>query len=83
MIKDRIILITLVLSVWALIATVWLKPSNSFAHADGHMHNSFEVLGVAEEVHSHSLSHLDIYDFEEAAQDAVNGCRVDNGTIMC
>ena len=50
---DRIILIALVVGVWGLLGTIWLKPSNVDAHADGHTHYSFELFDVAEEGHSH------------------------------
>ena len=50
---DRIILIALVVGVWGLLGTIWLKPSNVDAHADGHTHYSFELFDVAEEWHSH------------------------------
>ena len=52
---DRIILITLVVGVWGLIGTIWLKPSLVGAHgADGHTHMSYEVFGAAEEGHTHT-----------------------------
>ena len=65
---DRIILIVLVIGVWGLIGTMWLKPSNVDAHDDGHTHNSYEVYGVAEEGHSHSHDHY---------------CDVDGDTAYC
>ena len=53
---DRIILIVLVVGVWGLVGTIWLKPSNVDAHADGHTHYSFELFGIAEEGHSHNYA---------------------------
>ncbi len=70
MTKDRIILIALMISIWALIGAIWLKPSDSFAQA-GHMHNSIEILGVAKENHHHQISYKDIYDFEEGVTSVV------------
>lgn len=45
---DRIILIILVVGVWGLIGTIWLKPNNVDAHDDGHTHYEY-----AEEGHTH------------------------------
>ena len=53
---DRIILIVLVVGVWGLVGTIWLKPANVNAHADGHTHDSYDVYGVAEEGHSHDYA---------------------------
>ena len=53
---DRVILIALVIGVWGLIGTIWLKPSTVDAHADGHTHNSYDVYGVAEDGHSHDYT---------------------------
>ena len=50
---DRIILIILAVGIWGLIGTMWLKPSNVDAHADGHTHAAHDVLGVAKEGHTH------------------------------
>ena len=55
MIKDRVILIALIVSIWALIGTIWLKPSDSFAHDDGHDHYG----AYADEGHSHDVSDID------------------------
>ena len=51
---DRIFLIALVIGVWGLIGTMWLRPSNVDAHADGHTHDSYEVYGVAKKGHTHT-----------------------------
>ena len=40
----RIILMTLVLKVFALTGTIWLKPEN----VDAHTHDAHNLLGVAE-----------------------------------
>ena len=53
---DRIILIILAVGIWGLLGTIWLKPSNVDAHADGHTHYSYELYDVAEEGHSHDYA---------------------------
>ena len=83
---DRIILIALVVGVWGLLGTIWLKPSNVDAHADGHTHYSFELFDVAEEGHSHeghSHDSYDIYDFKRTVKKIVRKCFVDGGYISC
>jgi hypothetical protein len=52
---DRIIMVVFLIGVWGLLGTIWLKPANVNAHADGHTHDSYDVYGVAEEGHSHDL----------------------------
>ena len=59
---DRIIMVVFLVGVWGLLGTIWLKPSNVDAHADGHTHYSFELFDVAEEGHSHDS--YDIGDFK-------------------
>ena len=78
---DRIILIALVVGVWGLLGTIWLKPSNVDAHADGHTHYSFELFDVAEEGHSHDS--YDIGDFKRKVKKIVQNCFVDAGYISC
>ena len=78
---DRIILIVLVVGVWGLVGTIWLKPSNVDAHADGHTHYSFELFDVAEEGHSHDS--YDIGDFKRKVKKIVQNCFVDAGYISC
>jgi len=51
--RDRIILTFLAVGIWGLIGTIWLKPGNVNAHADGHTHESFDVFNVATKNHSH------------------------------
>ena len=53
---DRIIMVVFLVGVWGLLGTIWLKPSNVDAHADGHTHYSFELFDVAEEGHSHDYA---------------------------
>ena len=50
---DRIILITLVVGIYGLIGAILIKPINVDAHADGHTHLAYDVLGVAKEGHTH------------------------------
>ena len=78
---DRIILIVLVVGVWGLVGTIWLKPSNVDAHADGHTHASYDVYGVAEEGHSHES--YDIYGLKREVKKIVGNCFVDAGSIFC
>jgi hypothetical protein len=70
---DRIILIILAVGVWGLLVTVWLKPSNVDAHADGHTHERYELYGVAEESHSH----------EYAEEGHLHTCYVDGEYASC
>ena len=95
---DRIILIVLVIGIWGLIGTMWLKPSNVDAH-DGHTHESIDVFGVAEEYHSHDYaeeghshdyaerdhSHnvFAIYNFKTAIVRILLDCSVDGDSISC
>lgn len=72
-IKDRLILIALIISIWALIGTIWLKPSDSFAHADGHTHDAWDIYGVAEEGHTHDY----------AVKRIVENCSVYDDSISC
>ena len=52
---DRTILITLVIGVWVLIGTLWLKPSNVDARdRDGHTHDHI----YAKVDHSHSINQI-------------------------
>jgi hypothetical protein len=53
---DRIIMVVFLIGVWGLLGTIWLKPANVNAHADGHTHDSYDVYGVAEEGHSHDYA---------------------------
>ena len=53
---DRIILVVFLVGVWGLLGTIWLKPSNVDAHADGHTHYSFELFDVAAKRHSHDYA---------------------------
>ena len=78
---DRIILIALVVGVWGLLGTIWLKPSNVDAHADGHTHYSFELFDVAEKDHSHDTS--DIYGIKREVKKIVGNCFVAAGYISC
>ena len=53
---DRIILIVLVVGVWGLLGTIWLKPSNVNAHDDGHTHDyadSYHDHNYAKKSHTH------------------------------
>ena len=79
--RDRIILIALVVGVWGLLGTIWLKPSNVDAHADGHTHYSFELFDVAEEGHSHDS--YDINGLKRKVKKIVQNCFVDAGYISC
>ena len=53
---DRIILITLVAGVYGLIGTILIKPISVDAHADGHTHAAYDILGVAKEGHTHAYA---------------------------
>jgi hypothetical protein len=79
---DRIILIVLVIGVWGLIGTMWLKPSNVDAHDDGHTHNSYEVYGVAEESHSHDYA-VSYHDHDYAEESHSHTCDVDGSYATC
>ncbi len=79
---DRIILIVLVAGVWGLLGTIWLKPSNVDAHADGHIHFSHEVHGVADDNHSHDYADsYHSHDYAEAGHD--HHCTVDGDSAYC
>ena len=88
---DRIILIALVVGVWGLLGTVLLKPNTVDAHADGHIHFSHEVHGVADDNHSHDYAdsyHSHGYaddnhshDYAEAGHD--HHCTVDGDSAYC
>jgi len=78
---DRIIMVVLVVGVWGLLGTIWLKPSNVDAHNDGHFHYSYDVYGVAEEGHSHDSS--DISGLKRKVKKIVQNCFVDAGYISC
>lgn len=87
---DRIILIVLIVGVWGLIGTMWLKPNNVGAHDDGHTHESIDVFGVAEEYHSHDYAERDhphnvfaIYNFKSAIVRILLDCSVDGDSISC
>ena len=51
---DRTILITLVIGVWVLIGTLWLKPSSVGAFVDDHTHDHI----YAKVDHSHSANQV-------------------------
>ena len=79
---DRIILIILAVGIWGLIGTMWLKPSNVDAHADGHIHYSFELFDVAEERHSHDYA--DSYHSHDYANSShSHTCDVIGGYAEC
>ena len=51
---DRIILINLVAGFYGVIGTILIKPISIDAHADGHTHAAYDILGVAKEGHTHA-----------------------------
>jgi hypothetical protein len=76
---DRIFLIALVIGVWGLIGTMWLRPSNVDAHADGHTHDSYDVYGIAKKGHTH-----DSYEvYGVAKKGHTHTCYVDGDTANC
>ena len=51
--SDKFILITMIIGVYGLIVTMWLKPVSVGAQSDGHTHNAKDLFGVAKKGHSH------------------------------
>ena len=74
-ITDRIILLFLIIGVWLLIGTLWLRPNIVIADAIKNTHD------YAAEEHKHSTS--DISKFKWKVRRIVEDCSVTEGEILC
>ncbi len=80
---DRILLLALAFGVYAVLGTLWLQPTLTLAHDDGHTHyHQYAEEGHghydAEEGHSHAVNDIDRlrYAIESVVEDVVEDCRV-------